>query len=97
MIGEQVNRVGSVTLIVLAVAALGLVLFGSTQPPQPLPHDEGPLARLFQLVLATQVVVGLLVFATADWRRPGRVLRPLLLAAGLTALALLILSYLERQ
>ena len=92
MSGEQINRVSSKTLIVLSLIALITVLSGYTQPPQP---DEGTAAHIFQLSIVALGPMALLFFATANWNRPMRSVRPLVFPAAALLLAFGALYYLE--
>jgi hypothetical protein len=89
---QQVNRISGKVLIVLSLTALFVVLSGYMQPPQP---DEGTGAHIFQLSIVALVPVFLLFFATADWKRPLRSVRPLALPAAALVLAFGALYYLE--
>jgi hypothetical protein len=92
MSGEQINRVSSKTLIVLSLIALITVLSGYTQPPQP---DEGTAAHIFQLSIVALGPMALLSFATPNWNRPMRSVRPLVFPAAALLLAFGALYYLE--
>ena len=97
MATAQLNRVCGIALIVLSLGALLTVIIGAlTQPPQPR-ADEGALARIFQLSIAAMVPAGFLFLATADWTHPLRSARRLVFPAIVTALAFVILFYLERS
>jgi hypothetical protein len=89
---RQVNRLSGVGLILLALAALVVVLWGYTQPPL---ADEGTGAHIFQLAIVMLVPVTLAFVSTADWSRPSRAAWPLAIAAAATVLALAALYYLE--
>ena len=78
--------------VALSAAALLLVLYGYTLPPQ---RDEGAAAHIFQLLVVALVPTIALFLATADWTRPARSARPLALATGALALAFGALYYLE--
>ncbi len=101
MQAQQINRVSSIGLIVLSLAAvmtvfLGLVmpavLSGHMPPPEP---DEGTGAHIFQLTIVALVPVGFLFLATADWRQPWRSLRQLALPAAAVVFAFGLLYYFE--
>ena len=92
MNGPQINRVSGRVIVILALNALLLVLFGYTQRPLP---DEGTLAHLFQLIIVALVPLILLFLATANWNRPLRSVRPLALPAATLVLAFGALYYLE--
>jgi hypothetical protein len=89
---EEVNRVSRIGLMAPSLTALAAVLIGYTQPPLP---DEEALAHLFQLCILALVPVGLLFLATADWTRPLRSARPLMLSAAVLVLAFGALYCLE--
>jgi hypothetical protein len=92
---HQVNRASGIALVILSVIALALVLIGSMQPPQRLPHDEGALARIFQLTIVAEMPVGLLFLASVDWGHLWRSARPLALSGAITILAFALLYRLE--
>ncbi len=95
MTAQQINRVSARVVLVLSLIALLTVLWGLAQPPQPLPADEGTGAHIFQLSIAAIAPMLLLFFATADWTRPGKSARPLILPASALVLAFGVLYYLE--
>ena len=93
------NRMSSVGMIILALAAFSVVLplwfamlTGHVPPPE---GDEGTAAHVFQLCLALLLPVGVLFLATADWRQPGQAIRRVALPAVLVVLALGTVFYLE--
>jgi hypothetical protein len=90
------NRTSRRALVVLSVIALLVVLSGLTSPPgKPLPADEGAAAHIFQLSVGFFILVALLFFATADWKQPSRIVRPLALPTSLLIGAFAALYYLE--
>ena len=89
---QQLNRISGMALVLLSVTALGVVLWGYTQPPL---SDEGTGAHIFQLAIVMLVPVTLFFLATADWSRPSRTGWPLAIALTATALAFAGLYYLE--
>lgn len=92
---EQINRISSVVLILLSLAALITVVTGLiSRPPMP-ESDEGTQAHIFQLAIAALVPMIIVVLGTADWRQPWRSLRPLIISAAATVLAFAGLYYLE--
>jgi energy-coupling factor transporter transmembrane protein EcfT len=95
MRGEQINRASSIVIIGLSLTALLTVLSGYTHPPQPPEPDEGAAAHIFQLSIAALVPTILLFLATADWKRPWRSVRPLVLPAAALVLAFGMLYHLE--
>jgi hypothetical protein len=86
------NRLSGIGLILLALAALVVVLWGYTQPPL---ADEGTGAHIFQLSMVMLVPVAVAFVSTADWSRPSRAAWPLAIAAAATVLAFAGLYYLE--
>ena len=94
MSGDRVNRWSGIALNVLSLTALFSVLSGlrvsfspfSIHPQPPLP-DEGTQAHIFQLSIVALAPTILLFLATADWSRPSRAARPLVLAAVAVVLA----------
>jgi hypothetical protein len=81
--GESVNRASLIavfafSLIALStlVVALSAALLSTGHLPQPEP-DEGTAAHIFQLSIALLMPAGLVFLATANWARPGRVVRAL--------------------
>ncbi len=88
----RINRVSGEVMIVLSLAALLLVLYGYTLPPQP---DEGAPAHIFQLLIVALMPTMVVVLATADWKRPLQSARPLALSAAALVLAFGSLYYLE--
>jgi hypothetical protein len=89
----QVNRVSSIAIVLLSLAALLVVLWGYTQPPLP---DEGTGAHIFQLAIVALVPMTLVFLTTADWSQPWRSARPLAVATAVTVLAFAALYILER-
>ena len=93
MSAEQINRVSSVTMWVLSLTALlDVLLLGYMRPPLP---DEGTGAHIFQLSIAALLPIGLVFLATADWARPGRIVRRLAIPGVVVVLAFAALYYLE--
>jgi hypothetical protein len=94
------NRVSSIALIVLSLAAVLAVLPGAliavftghTQPPE---RDEGTAAHIFQLSIVALGPAILLFLASADWRQPLRSIRPLTFPAAVLVLAFSVLYYFE--
>ncbi len=89
---QQINRVSSRAILVLSLVALGTVLIGYTQPPQP---DEGALAHIFQIAIVLLAPMILLFFGTADWKQPSRSARRLVVPTAALVLAFAALYYLE--
>ena len=97
---EQLNRVSSLGLIVLALVAFLTVLGGALvavfSGSNPFHEaDEGTAAHLFQLSVVALVPMTLLFFASGDWTQPTRSARPLVLPATLVALAFCVLYYFD--
>lgn len=89
-----INRASGLALVALSTIALVTVLTGylSSHPPQ---ADEGAQAHVFQLAIVLLVPAGLVFLATADWTRPGAIVRRLSLPAIVVVLAFAALYYLE--
>jgi hypothetical protein len=104
MNGEQINKISGIVLIVLSMIALLTMLSAYrvsftpfsiyTQPPQP---DEGTQAHIFQLSIVLLAPTILLFLATADWKRPLRIARPLAFSGAAVVLAFAALYYFEHQ
>jgi hypothetical protein len=94
MLGQHINRVSLISLVVLSLIALLCVLSGIIQPPQP-QTDEGVAAHIFQLSLALFLPATLLYLATADWSRSFRSARMLALPFVTMMAACGALYYLE--
>jgi hypothetical protein len=93
---QIINRACGFALVALSSGALLLVLvFGLVLPQRPPPADEGTPARLFQLLVLLLAPTTLLNLATSDWRRWARAVAPLAFAVVATALAFVVLYYLE--
>lgn len=92
MRGEQINRVSGKIIIGLSILALLTVVSGYFQAPHP---DEGAAAHIFQLLIVALAATVLLLLATADWKQPSRIARPLMVPAGALVLAFAALYYLE--
>lgn len=92
MDAHRINWVSGKVLLLLSVTALIAVLSGYVSPPQ---ADEGAAAHIFQLAVVGLLPIGVLFFATADWKQPWRSARPLALAAATLVLAFGALFYLE--
>ena len=89
---QQINTVSRGIMVALSVIAFLTVLIGYTQPPLP---DEGTLAHVFQLSIGLFALTLAFFLATADWTRPLRSLRFLLLPSVTLAIAFGALFYLE--
>ena len=89
---QRINRVSRKIIVILSLIALITVLSGYFEPPQ---ADEGSAAHIFQLSIVVLVPTILLFLGTADWKRPSRSVRPLVLPAGTLVVAFATLYYLE--
>ncbi len=92
MRGQHINHVSGKAALVLSLTALGAVLSGYFQPPQP---DEGTAAHIFQLSIGALMPIIALFLATADWRQPLRSVRQLVFPGATLVLAFGALYYLE--
>ncbi len=98
---RQMNRVGTLGLVVLSLTALMTVLpsalrfwfTGYIPLPEP---DEGAGAHIFQLSIVALVPMGIFFAATADWTQPLRSARRLAFPAAALLLAFGILFYFEQ-
>jgi hypothetical protein len=79
-------------MAILAFTTLTTVGVGYLQAPR---ADEGAAAHIFQLSVVMTTVLGALFVATADWHRPARSVRPLIVPAVLLLAAFAALYYLE--
>jgi hypothetical protein len=95
MRSQQLYRLSSAVLILLALTALITVVTGFIRPPAQPELDEGTQAHVFQLSITGLLPITVLVVGTADWRRPARSAWPLIVAAAATAVAFAGLYYLE--
>ena len=95
MRAQQINRVSGVVLIALSLTALITVATGLMWPPRMPEPDEGTQAHIFQLAIAALLPMTVLVVSTADWHRPWRSARPMIISAIATILAFAGLYYLE--
>jgi hypothetical protein len=98
---ESVNRASLIavfafSLIALStlVVALSAALLSTGHLPQPEP-DEGTAAHIFQLSIALLMPAILVFLATANWARPGRVIRALVFPACAVTCAFALLYYFE--
>jgi hypothetical protein len=95
MLGQQINGVSKIVLVVLSLITLATVLSGFFQPPQP-EADEGAAAHIFQLSIVAFVPTTLLFLATADWSQPLRIARALAFPLITVIAAFGVLYYVER-
>ena len=97
---RRVNRASAGLVIFLSLTALLPILFvvlwialtGQVPAPE---RDEGTGAHIFQLSIAGLVPALLVFVATADWARPWRVARTLVLPAVAVVLAFVLLYHYE--
>jgi hypothetical protein len=92
MRAQRINRISGGALILLALVALLTVITGYFGPRQ---SDEGAAAHIFQLSIVALLPMGLLFFATLDWKSPLRSTRVLAIPASVLVLAFGALYYLE--
>jgi hypothetical protein len=96
----SVNRASLVAVFGFSLIALSTLVvalsaaFLSGYPPRPEP-DEGTAAHIFQLSILLLMPSALTFLVTANWARPGRVIRALALPACAVALAFGMLYYFE--
>ena len=88
---QHINRVSSLVLIILSLAALLTVASGYVQPPR----TDDAREYIFQLSIVALVPMTLVFLATADWRQPVRSGRPLVFAVAASAVAFVALYVLE--
>ncbi|HZT75786.1 MAG TPA: hypothetical protein VFA27_03950 [Vicinamibacterales bacterium] len=96
----RANRYSTVAVHVVSFTALlpALLVYvralttGHLAPP---PRDEGAGAHLFQLSLVLLLPAGVAFLASADWSRPARVLRRLVVPAIFIVAAFVLLYYYE--
>jgi hypothetical protein len=102
-VGPHAVAVNKVSLI--AVFAFSLIAFSTLvvtlsaallagHMPQPEP-DEGTAAHIFQLSIALLMPSALVFLVTANWARPGHVVRALVLPACAVAFAFGLLYWFE--
>jgi hypothetical protein len=94
MLGQQINRVSWIVLVVLSLISLITVVSGFFQPPQP-QTDEGAAAHIFQLSIVAFVPTTLLYLATADWSQPFRAARALAFPFVIVLVSFGVLYYVE--
>jgi hypothetical protein len=100
MNARGVNRISAGLVIFLSLAALlpillvvlRIALTGQVPPPE---RDEGTGAHIFQLSIAGLVPALVVFVASADWERPWRVARTLVLPAVAVVLAFVLLYHYE--
>ena len=94
MNAQSINRASGAGLIVLSLVAFVTVLTGYL-PGHPRQVDEGTQAHIFQLSILLLAPTGLIFLATADWTRPGQIVRRLIVPGVTVVLAFAALYYLE--
>lgn len=100
MQARKVNRGSAAVLTVLCLVALAtilvpvcrIVLTGQLPPPE---ADEGTGAHIFQLSVAAAIPAAAVFLVSAEWERPGRVLRPLVVPVIALAVAFALLYHYE--
>jgi hypothetical protein len=91
MLVQKINRVCTIVLIRLSLAALLTVASGYLRPPQP----DDAREHIFQLAIVALLPVLLVFFASADRQQPLRSLRLLAVPAAASAAAFAALYVLE--
>jgi ABC-type dipeptide/oligopeptide/nickel transport system permease component len=100
MSNNTINRVFRYMVLALSLFAMFLVvgatIFTIAGRFNPSPDgDEGTLARLFQLTIVLLMPTGVVFLFTADWRKPKKVVKRLILPAVALAVAFSMLYYME--
>ena len=85
---QRANRIGTLVPTIMSVSALAVVLIVVTTGWERHLKDEGAAAHIFQLLIVGQLPFILAFFATANWRRPVRAMRPIIFPIVTLALAL---------
>jgi amino acid permease len=100
MSNQRINRVSSRIILGLSFFAMFLVggaailtMLGRLNPSPG--GDEGTPAHLFQLAVGLLFPAGLVFLVTADWRRPLKVAKQLVLPAVALVVAFSLLYYME--
>jgi len=100
MSNQTINRVSGHIVLGLSLFAMFLVggatiltLLGRINPSPD--GDEGTAAHLFQLAIVLLLPSGLAFLVTADWRRPLKVAKRLVLPAVALVVAFSTLYYME--
>jgi hypothetical protein len=100
MRAQQINRGATWGLILLSLTAFITVLpvalrglLGGNLPPAE--ADEGTAAHIFQLSIVALLPTALMFLATADWTRPWRIVRTLVVPAAAVVAAFALLYYIE--
>ena len=89
---EAMNRVSGRVAFALSMIALLTVVSGYFQPP---PIDEGSAAHIFQIAVAAFVLLVPISVSTANWHRPLRSARPVMMSGAALTLAFGAFDYLE--
>ena len=92
---ETLNRLCSRAALIVSLIALLTVLSGYTLPRHPAQTDEGTQAHVFQIAIVLAAATLLLFFATADWKRPGPIVRRVVIPASVLVAAFIALYLLE--
>jgi uncharacterized membrane-anchored protein len=92
MLSQRLNRISRTSLLILSIIALLTVISGYFQAPQP---DEGSAAHIFQLSVVLYAGMLLVFLASADWNRPSRNARALVIPGSALILSFAALFYLE--
>ena len=100
MSNQTINRVSGHVMLGLSLFAMFLVggatvlaMLGRFDPSPD--GDEGTAAHLFQLAIVLLVPAGLAFLVTADWRRPLKVAKRLVVPAVALVVAFSTLYYME--
>jgi hypothetical protein len=89
-------------MLTLSLFAMFLVIgatiftFAGRLNPSP-GGDEGTLARLFQLAILLLLPSGIALLVSADWRRPKKVAKSLIVPAVAIVVAFSVLYYMEHM
>ena len=89
---RRLHRISGWAILGLSLLALATVLTGFGQEPQ---ADEGTGAHVFQLAVVAWIPAVLSFLATAEWNRPVRAMRPLMISVGFLVAAFVALYVLE--
>jgi len=100
MSNNSINRVCKYIVLTLSLSAMFLVIgatiFTIAGRLNPSPDgDEGTLAHLFQIAILLLLPSGIAFIFTADWRRPKKVAKNLILPAVAVVVAFSVLYYME--
>jgi hypothetical protein len=99
---QTIHRISGHVVLGLSLFAMllvvGATVLASLGKFNPAPNgDEGTAAHLFQLAIVLLVPVGMTFLVTADWRRPLKVAKRLVLPAIALVVAFSTLYYLEHM